>query len=174
MDKRLFLGITLTQKQTQQMTLLQSHLAGYARLVAAHNLHMTLLFLGNVSEPTQRQLEKLISAMHKPKFKITLDTFSHWKKPKIFCISGQAKDNALLKIVNDCQLIAATLNLHSEEHAYTPHITLARKAQQSEKCPAFAKPIESLILNPKHIELFESKSTKDGVQYTSLRVWKLQ
>ncbi len=168
MMKKLFLGISLNDRQHQQIVQLQGQLGSDLRLVPAANLHMTLAFFGLVSKKTQRRLEKRITALHKPPFSITLDQLSYWKKPRILCLSGASKDKGLLQMVNECQLLATDLHLHHSEHNFTAHITLARKAQQR---PVLKAPIKPLLIKPDAIHLFESKSAPQGVEYQILRSW---
>ena len=173
MTKKLFLGITLDKQQLLQLQQLQGHLGSDVRRVPTTNLHITLAFFGLVSNKTQRKLEKQLSALRKPAFSVTLNKLSHWKKPKILCVTGQTKDNALLQIAKECQLLAAALNLPSSEHIFSAHITLARKAHKLPQCPAEQLYFEPLVINPDAIHLFESKSCEKGVEYQILRSWPL-
>lgn len=172
MTKKLFLGIALDKLQRQQIVQLQEHFPLEVRRVPAANLHMTLVFFGQVSNKTQRKLEKGISALHKPKFSVTLNKLAHWKKPKILCITGESKDKGLQQLAKDCQLLAAALDLPSSEHVFTAHITVARKARQLPP-PADGLRLEPVVLKPEEIHLFESKSVETGVEYRILRSWPL-
>ncbi len=168
MTKKLFLGISLNDRQRQEIVRLQSYLGDDLRLVPAANLHITLAFFGQVSNKIQRKLEKRIAALHKPPFSVTLDQLSHWQKPRILCLSGASKDKGLLQIVQECQLLAADLHLHHSEHVFTAHITLARKAQHR---PVLQIPLKPLLIQPDAIHLFESKSGPQGVEYPILASW---
>ncbi len=168
MMKKLFLGISLHDRQRQEIVQLQAKLGDELRLVPAANLHMTLAFFGMVSGKTQRQLEKRIAALHKPSFSITLNQVVYWQKARVLCLSGASQDKGLVEIVQACQLLAADLHLHRSEHTFTAHITLARKAQHS---PDLALPLQPLLIKPEEIHLFESKSSPQGVEYQILRSW---
>jgi 2'-5' RNA ligase len=172
MTKKLFLGIALDKFQRQQIVQLQEYFPPEVRRVPAANLHMTLAFFGQVSHKIQRRLEKGISALHKPKFSVTLNTLAYWKKPKILCVTGESTDKGLLQLAKDCQLLSAALDLPSSEHVFTAHITVARKAHQQ---PPSADELrqQPVVLKPEAIHLFESKSSDTGVEYRVLRSWPL-
>ena len=173
MTKKLFLGICLDKQQRQEIRQLQDNFSSDVRLVPITNLHITLAFFGLVSSKTQRKLEKRISALHKPAFSVTLDQLAHWKKPRILCLTGQTKDKALLQIAKECQLLAADLDLPHSEHIFSAHITVARKALQLPQSPALQELFKPLLIKPKEIHLFESKSCDNGVEYRILRSWPL-
>jgi len=167
MTKRLFLGISLDKQQTEQIQQLQSKLPADSRLVCTTNLHMTLAFLGSVSAQRQRQIEKQISAMVKPKFSVTLDTLAYWKKPKVLCLKGKANNQALWQLAEECSLLIP-LTHNKNEHEYLPHITLARKAKHAVKLI-----IKPFAIQAEVMHLFESKSSNEGVKYNILRSWDL-
>lgn len=173
MAKRLFLGIALDKQQRRQIGQLQSRFDADVKCVSAKNLHMTLAFFGLVSSAVQRKLEKRLSAMHKPKFSITLTSLVYWEKPKILCITGEAKDRALLQIVNDTHLLASILALPLSAQRYQAHITLARKAHGMPHCPAPHLHVKELEIHPPAIHLFESKNAGNGVDYQILASWDL-
>lgn len=170
MAKKLFLGTTVDKQQISIIRDLQDNFEPAVRLVPAANLHMTLAFFGLVSVEKQLQLEAQLSALCKAKFSVTLDTLTYWRKPRALCITGQANDKGLLKIVDESQSIAASLGLHESEHTFTAHITVARKVEQM---PASQASFEPLIIAPIAIHLFESKSSDQGVEYHVVRSWDL-
>jgi len=174
MAKKLFLGILLDKQQIRQICQLQRKFNNDVKSVPSTKLHMTLAFFGVVSCKAQRKLEKRISTIHKVKFSVTLDKLTHWKKPRILCITGQATDKALLQIVSDCQLLAASLDLPITEHIFTPHITLARKAHHLPRCSDAQLMFYPLLITPDAVHLFESKSLASGVEYRILDSWTLR
>jgi len=172
MAKKLFLGISLDKMQRQHIEQLQSRLRTDMRVIPLPNLHITVAFFGIVPHKMQRKLEKRISALHKTKFTITMDKITYWKKTKILCLTGQKQDKSLLQLAKECRLLADALNLHSSEHIFTAHLTLARKARQLPKTldKLSFKPV---VIQPDAVHLFESKSSNKGVIYQRLRSWQL-
>lgn len=171
MNKKLFLGIALNKQQSQIISQLQDHFGQALWRVPAANLHMTIAFFGPVSVEKQQTLQVQLAAIGKRRFSVTLDTLTYWQKPRSLCITGEADDKALLQIVAESQSVAAALGLHQSDHSFTPHITIARKAQ---RVPPLQLNFDPLILTPSTVHLFESVSGAQGVTYPILRSWDLQ
>lgn len=167
--KRVFLGFSLSQTQTQAITAIQVQLPNNVRLVPSANLHMTLAFFGAATPAQITALIDKVNRLHKPKFSVTLDTLSHWAKPKILCLRGNASDNRLLQLAIDTQSLASELGLHCSEHHYNPHITLSRKA----KAEVNNIDYQPMILKPAQLHLFESYPGPNGVEYPTLHSWQL-
>lgn len=169
MKKRLFLGFSPDTEQIQSLLRLQSALPGPCNPVPPTNLHMTLAFLGPLSQAQQQQLIQSLNQMDKPSFSVTLDKLCLWQKPRILCLTGAPSDPALKQMATQTQLLAAHLGLHQSEYDYQPHITLCRKAHilpQHIKVPA-------LTLKPTQLHLYHSHNPGDGVRYRILKSWPL-
>lgn len=167
--KRVFLGFSLTQAQTQSIKAIQAQLPEDMRLVPSANLHMTLAFFGAATPAQLAILVDKISLLHKPQFSVTLDTLSHWAKPKILCLRGKADDKYLQQLAKDTQTLAGELALHCSEHQFNPHITLSRKAKTQINNIDY----QPMLLQPSQLHLFESYSGANGVEYPALHTWKL-
>lgn len=167
--KRVFLGFSLDSKQTQTIAAIQAQLPSSVRLVPSANLHMTLAFLGAATPEQLTALIDNVNQLSKPKFSVTLDTLSHWAKPKILCLRGKAEDKPLLQLAKETQSLAAELGLHCSEHSFNPHITLSRKA----KAPVNGIRYQPISLQPEQLHLFESYPGADGVEYPTLHSWDL-
>ncbi|GIU21488.1 RNA 2',3'-cyclic phosphodiesterase [Shewanella schlegeliana] len=167
--KRVFLGFALDSAQTDSITAIQAQLPSSVRLVPSANLHMTLAFLGAATPEQLTALIQKVNQLHKPQFSVTLNTLSHWAKPKILCLRGHAEDIKLLQLAQDTQHLAAELGLHCSEHHYNPHITLSRKA----KAEVNGIDYQALTLAPTELHLFESCPSPNGVEYPTLHSWKL-
>ncbi len=173
MDQRIFIGTAPENWQSTQIAAiqqqLQSKLPANARAVKLSNLHMTLAFLGISSSEQRTELCNQLDKLHKPRFEVTLDQLTLWRKPQVLCISGSNQNHALNRLYQDCQTLAETLSLHTNEHEFRPHITLFRKAKL---CPEYE--ILPITLAPKQIHLYHSVSTEQGVRYDILKSWPLE
>ncbi|ABZ75334.1 2'-5' RNA ligase [Shewanella halifaxensis HAW-EB4] len=167
--KRVFLGFSLDSLQTQSIIAIQGQLPNSVRLVPSANLHMTLAFLGAATPAQINAIIDSVDKMSRPKFSVMLDSLSHWEKPKILCLRGDATDPGLRQFAQDAQCIAAELGLHCSEYHYNPHITLARKT----KAEVRGVDYPPLILAPSQLQLFESYSGLNGVEYPTLHCWQL-
>ncbi|WP_299494902.1 RNA 2',3'-cyclic phosphodiesterase [uncultured Shewanella sp.] len=172
-NKRVFLGFSLTEQQTQIVSLVQRQLPNNVRLVPKNNLHMTLAFLGEIGPDQLSQLNEQVTLIKKRTIEVTLDQLVYWEKPKIICLKGIANDASLLQLTKDTKFIAKNLNLHRSEYTYTPHITLCRKAKSEMEALIHHISHQPLTLSPKQLHLFESFLGKNGVEYPILESWTL-
>ncbi len=221
--KRLFLGISPTPVQLEQLLQIQDALfnasqkeraiehrgveassdnhtpyTGVGRRVNKQNFHMTLAFLGAVSDEVQAHLELALDSFNHsnqsqwPAFEVTLDTLTLWRKPQVLCLSGKLDDLNLQLTVDRCWHAAKEAGLFcgktntsktNDEFTFTPHITLFRKAKQipEDHLPQtgllqarlIAHSLIPMTLSPQQMHLYESLSTSTGVEYRILRSWTL-
>lgn len=172
MNKRLFLGVSPAPEHIQRLTTLQQTLLTDGQAVPRANLHMTLAFLGQVSPTATTQLiDKLnqLSAQRQlPSFNVCINQLTLWPKAKALCLVGPLDDPHLMALQHDCQQVAASLGLHHQQHPFTPHITLFRKAK---KFTPLA--VEPITLNANALHLYQSVSDHAGVHYPIMHSWPL-
>lgn len=139
------------------------------KTVKADNLHVTLVFLGNVDRQTERLIKRKVSGISAQQFMLNFNQLAFWHKPRILCLLSQTIEPQLLSLVDALTQVAEQCAIKVEDRPYQPHITLARKAQ------------ELINTNVLGIEwyahsfcLVESCHTTEGVQYRVVRQWKLE
>ncbi|MDO8436946.1 MAG: RNA 2',3'-cyclic phosphodiesterase [Nitrosomonadaceae bacterium] len=105
------------------------------RKVRAENIHLTLVFLGEVSVD---RLDALCQAASEVQgagaraFDFAVEEICYWKHNRI-AYAGTAKvPQGLLDLVSALQSALSAAGFSFDRQAYVPHITLVRKA----KCPA--------------------------------------
>ncbi|EDQ00361.1 2'-5' RNA ligase family protein [Shewanella benthica] len=200
--QRLFLGVSPTKQQINQLSDIQSLLGtaghkGYGRPVNRYNFHMTLAFLGQTDDASLAQLINAIDAMaftdNWTKFSITLDKFTLWRKPQVLCLSAPSLTQVslnpeLYSAVEHCQKIIDSTQSKSpptpstengaepliKPHLhFTPHITLLRKAKLLPKQTLMQMGLASITLTPNQMHLYQSVSGERGVEYHILHSWPL-
>src|SRR3981081_553784 len=126
--KRLFVSIELPESIRQRLTEMDPHLRG-ARWLEPRQMHLTLSFLGNVSDEIQERLmEKLRAISWKPFFLplVGLGTFPSKGWPKIVWIGGGTGHPHLFQLYKRVQEAALAAGLEPDLRAFHPHVTLAR------------------------------------------------
>ncbi|QSX33075.1 RNA 2',3'-cyclic phosphodiesterase [Shewanella avicenniae] len=172
-QKRLFLGFGLNDAQVQRLTRLQSAFAtDDFKPVAAANLHMTLLFLGNVTDEQQQRLQQYIDSLLLPRFTQPLSQLDFWPKPKILCLRQAEVAPPLLAMQQQIAAFASNLLPLQQHDSYRPHVTLARKAKYLPTLAA--KSIPHISLAPTALQLYQSINLGAGVQYPILQSWPLR
>lgn len=172
MLSRLFIGVSPAPKDIQRLTSLQQQLLTDGQAVPRANLHMTLAFLGQVPPAATTQLiDKLdqLSAQQKlHSFSVCLNALTLWQKAKALCLVGPLDDPHLAALQQECQQVATSLGLHHQQHPFTPHITLFRKAKQFTPLA-----VEPITLNANTLHLYQSVSDNAGVHYPIIQSWPL-
>ncbi|MGI2258795.1 RNA 2',3'-cyclic phosphodiesterase [Shewanella sp. GXUN23E] len=168
--RRLFLGFAPTPAQVVQLSALQRDCQSSGQPVNQANLHMTLVFLGMVSQEQEQQLRDAVAGLPRCRFSVTLDQLVYWQGAKVLCLSGTVMDPALKQLAHCAGQLAARLGLHQSEHPFTPHITLSRKAKS---LPAKVVP-PSISLQPDSLHLYLSHNPGDGVRYDIIQSWPLR
>jgi 2'-5' RNA ligase len=139
--------------------------------VRPYNLHVTLVFLGQVDEDTALAIRQCASGIIAEPFELTFDRLSYWSKPKILCLTCQqltTADGGAPMLVKKLTAAAASRGLETDSRPYLPHITLARHARYLPDIK-----IEPIIWRAETFCLVESCSTPDGVIYKVRQTWPL-
>jgi len=118
------------------------------RRVPDHNLHLTLLFLGD--QPAERVPEIIEAArrLHAPGFDLVLDRLGWFARARVAWLGGQApaSGNAL---VADLAARMEALNLAFDRRPWAPHITLFRKVARRPELPEIERlawPVRGFVL----------------------------
>jgi 2'-5' RNA ligase len=151
---------------------------GKVRLTPPANVHMTLKFLGDVS---QEELERVAEALepvrerHEP-FEAGVSGFGAFPSPKrarvLWAGIGEGADG-LRALAQDVEERLEPLGFEREDRAYVPHLTLGRARGR----PVALEAVETLSSVPsflvRHVELVESVLGGAGANYSTLAAYPL-
>jgi 2'-5' RNA ligase len=137
------------------------------RLVKKSNLHITLEFLGEVSEYDKQQLIEKSNHIQVEPFEIELTNVGWWKKPGVLWIGPQHLPQALTNLVESIKQIVEQQGLETDKRSYQPHVTVARKVKQVQ----LTKQSFAIRWQVNSFALIESKSTDRGVAYQLIQQW---
>jgi len=191
-SRRLFIAIDLPDDVRKQLADVLRRLQTGCRFVDCHpkwvkaeNLHVTLVFLGNVADSdVSRVSDIMISVVRQlAPFELSLEGLSFFppdvKDPKVFStvISGQI--NSLKSVYGELAGALRAANVYVENRPYRPHLTLARLT--SVKTASRLGPLAEShcnMLNAKfpvnEIVLFESRLGPNGATYNAVAVAPLR
>ena len=165
--KRLFFALwpaNETRKQIDKIN--QSINSKGLKKVKCDNLHVTLIFLGNVDAESEALIRQSMKNISVQPFALYFDQLALWRKPRILCLATQQYDQQLLTLVDAIKKELEQCSLIMEDRIYKPHITLARKARRL--IDINVQPIEWQVQS---FCLVESLSTPRGVHYQVLQRW---
>ena len=166
--KRLFFALWPSDETRKQITRIsQSIKTSGLKKVKQDNLHVTLVFLGNVDAETEILIRQRVNDVSVQPFVLDFDQLDYWRKPRILCLSTQQVHSQLLILVDTLKRKVEQCGLKTDERPYKPHITLARKAHKIIDIDALSIkwPVQAFCL-------VESCSTPDGVHYQVLQHWE--
>ncbi|SDX55843.1 RNA 2',3'-cyclic phosphodiesterase [Nitrosomonas halophila] len=140
------------------------------RSIRAENLHLTLLFIGEVAPDLLPKLSQAASAVKQAAFHMTLDEIRYWKREGIVVAGMQQPPAALLELVQALRQAYSTMETPFDDRPFKPHVTLVRNA----KCRLLPDSMPAIDWEVAQWSLVQSLSTPQGVVYRSLANWLLE
>jgi len=193
---RLFVALDLDDNIRSRIARFLDGVQGFApgaRWVRPDSLHVTLKFIGEQTE-AQVEIKRALAGIEADRFVIKLGGYGFFpdaRAPRVFWIGidGGSRLTSLAETV-DSKLVP--LQIPKEEHAYSPHLTLARSAgatgsprQQKrdrpnqsfqhlqEKLAALPAP-EFGTMTAREFFLYRSQLSPGGSKYTKLAGFNLR
>ena len=136
------------------------------RPVQPHNIHVTLVFLGNVDAASELLLKHSVTGISAKPFTLTFDQLSYWSRPKVLCLTCSQLPDEVEKLVTALNREVASCGLQTDTRPYKPHITLARHAKYLPDIN-----FEPIVWRAESFCLVESCSEPGGVSYKVRQQW---
>nr|WP_320016404.1 RNA 2',3'-cyclic phosphodiesterase [uncultured Desulfobacter sp.] len=182
---RCFIAIVLDAHTKRQLNRVQTAIRStgiHAGWPSAQNFHLTLKFLGDISEQALPCIKKMLSEAiaDKTRFNITLNrlgVFPNIRHPKVIWIGS---DKTIPELVNLQRDIDSRLNkCHPfvKEKKFSPHITIARirhYAKPGTLKKALKIETGAIKIPVNQIHLIESRLYSSGAVHSSLFCAKLK
>lgn len=127
---RVFIAIDLPEEIRNRLAAMQSELrstASSARWVAAESTHLTLKFIGEISEQRRDEVDAALAGLSWKEFPVSVKGvgfFPGTRSPRVFWAGLHASTMEGLTQEIDARLERAGFD--REKRAFRPHITLAR------------------------------------------------
>ena len=163
----------IPEPQRSRLAMLQSGLEG-ARWVRPEKLHLTVRFIGEVDEPTARDVEDTLGRLMVPGFDIYLSgigVFDPGNRPRSLW-EGVKDATPLAALHEKCNQALRSLNVMEERRKYMPHVSLARLVNVDPTNLGYFLEGNSLFdappFRPQGFSLIRSYLTKHGAAYEIL------
>ena len=111
---------------------LELKLGDYGRLIPAANLHITLLFLGDMPLNEIPEIKSFVSSIQLTPFSFTISRIGFWPHNKIVWAGPEDTETELEDLSN--QIRVGLKRYLSDRRRFTPHVTLARKVRRRVQC----------------------------------------
>ena len=140
------------------------------RKVSQHQWHITLAFLGNVSDEMAACVQQQAQQVAASSFELTLDTIDHWSRPKVVWLGCHDLPETLQILVSDLNTALKPCDYEPEYPEFKAHMTLMRKVTRKPK-PFSLQPI---TLHIEQFVLVESQLDNTGSTYNIINQWSLR
>lgn len=141
-----------------------------AKPVQMVDLHITLKFIGSVSDLQLNEIVEVAEELKSDCFDLRLDTLGYWQEPQVFWLGPTEQPQPLLDMVSNLnQLLAQHCEIAPDWRPYRAHITLARKVKVK---PLITPPLP-MLMQVRSFSLMASSSSPEGAKYRRLKGWAL-
>jgi 2'-5' RNA ligase len=192
---RLFVALDLEEMIRQKIVLYLRGLESFApdvRWAAPDSLHVTLKFIGERPAEDVPRIEDALGAIQAAPIALALRGYGFFptiKAARVFWLAIEASAD-LPALAASVDTVLATLSIPREEHAFTPHLTLARggsgspRLRREEKSTSRFQRLQQRLsalplpdfgtMTAREFFLYESKLSPGGSRYTKLKSFALQ
>ena len=173
-NRRLFFALWPTDSVRSELAAAAQSHASLGRVIAARNLHVTLVFLGAVAPLRVAAVYEVAQSVQKltfdGKFIVHLDAVEFWRRSSLICLTAGQTPPELLAIVERLRAGLRERGFELREHeTFRPHVTLVRDVARGAAVAGGASvhwPVDAFAL-------VESQVGQRGSQYTVLEAWRL-
>lgn len=160
-------------------------LAPDARWARIESLHVTLKFIGEVSESKVEEITTAVAAVKALPFAVEFKGIGFFPNPRaarVFWAAVEASE-ALAQLAAEIEDKLEKLGIAREKRAYHPHLTLARAPERSDSRHCFRLLQESLnaegapffgTMTAREFFLYQSQIMRGGARYRKLERFSLQ
>lgn len=167
--QRLFFALWPDPALRKELHLIQTRYPG-GRPTHVSDLHVTLVFLGVVPKERYSCVTAVADSVCGQVFRLEIDKIGYWRRPRILWCAPSIVPSSLEELVGSLQRGLEACGFEPERRAYSPHLTLARKARPVEE-RALEEP---LVWSPAKFVLVASNSGSAPPHYQVLKKWPLK
>jgi 2'-5' RNA ligase len=169
--RRLFFALWPEAELQQELNKLAGEVLGpgNGRRVVPENIHLTLAFLGSVTEAVQACYERAATEVHGARFTFTLDRLGCFRRTGVLWAGAAPAPEPLVSLVQALHRALAGCGYTPENRAFQAHVTIARKVRP---CPVEA-PLPPMLWSVNRFSLVQSHTHADGARYEIVRTWEL-
>ncbi|WP_286234528.1 RNA 2',3'-cyclic phosphodiesterase [Thalassotalea sediminis] len=172
--KRMFFALDISNSDKQYLAKWRQQILLNAKPVSQENFHITLSFLGMLSDLQIEQLITFVDAQNllskQAPFEICATQLGLFKKPQVLYLAFQNFPKPLSRLAYNLSHQASIMGITQHHPSFLPHITLFRKAKEIPQQQTKSEGV-SIMLTISQFSLYHSYSTNEGVRYKPIRTW---
>lgn len=140
------------------------------RVIPPENLHVTLLFLGQVPNTRFDAVQQAADALaHAPAFELSFDRVEVWGRANLLCLTTSTTPPAAAALADKLGHSLRDERAETSEREFRPHITLARDLPRRRQPEA----VQPSLMKVNDFVLVDSRPGPSGSRYEVLRRWPL-
>jgi 2'-5' RNA ligase len=130
---RLFTGLEIPFDVGQSLSVLRGGLPG-ARWIDPENYHVTLRFIGDVDDVIAHEVASMLGRVRREAFELRVDDLKSFggRRPRAI-VATLAAEQALMELQAEHERLMQRVGLEPEGRKYTPHVSLARLRESSNR-----------------------------------------
>ena len=129
---RIFFALWPDNGARRALSAWQKRLEGLGREMRPQNLHVTLVFLGNVEASRLEALQLAAAEIEVRHFELCLDELRYWEHNRIWHAAPREIPESLRHLVSELQLSLDRHGFDFDRREYKPHVTLLRNARMKD------------------------------------------
>jgi 2'-5' RNA ligase len=175
---RLFVAVPLPEEVQDRLERIGFGIPG-ANWVPGENMHITLRFLGEVSNADAADIDGALLGVRAPAFDLSIEGVGHFGslRQTRALWAGVARNPALAHLRDKVESAVVRAGQPSQSRKFVPHVTLARfKGETGHHLANFLAEHNLLKIGPIRIDrftLFQSHLKRDGSLYEPLADYPL-
>ncbi len=138
--------------------------------VPAANFHITLCFLGQISEHQLESICLQMDELDQNQITLQLGQLGYFSKPKVLFVAPHSIPESLSSLAKVTAKIAKNSHIELRHDEYIPHVTIARGLKIDPPSALFDLDLKVKFEN---VHLFESVSGKHTAHYPIRKSWRL-
>ena len=152
------------------------------KLVEEENLHITLIFFGELPERSVGEIKGLLDALSFPGIQAALGSaggFPPKGTPRVYYVALATGGDSVIALQKELVKTVSAVEYRKDQRSFRPHITCARVKKRAEygQLPAAAdlqtESLQNLRFGFEKVVLFESRLSPSGPTYTPLKTVRL-
>lgn len=169
---RLFFAIRIPESIQSELVTIQNHFHGSSQkgnFTRKENLHLTLVFLGEVEMERYPDLMEVLNAIDQSPFEIEIDHLGSFEKRdgKILWLGFKANPD-LFALHKQLTGLLRLKNFVFEDTPYKPHVTLARGLREKQGQSSHLPDIKLIRASVARVSLMVSERVDGLLQYREI------
>lgn len=137
------------------------------KAVRADNLHITLAFLGYVSDEQRDCVEAVAESISITPFNLCFDHVGWFKRPKVLWLGTDETPDSLTQLVASLNQGLRGCDIVLDDRPFATHLTLMRKVKKF-----YDMDIEPIDWRVDQFCLVQSFTHPEGVEYRVIKSWQ--